>query len=191
MFKKFAKLLGAIALTGWVGVANASLIFDFSWGGPNVETMGEIRGLSNKLGDQVASSVIITKLGGIDVYFEFTKDDVVQANYHKFVIQDSVIVFAHFTALIYDQIYFGNTPTDMHILLTDDFHGYFGNVRTRVEEGVRGPTFPSPRRYSGGVIRWGEAVIVARQFTVPEPGTIILLSLGLAGLSFARYRKQS
>ena len=32
---------------------------------------------------------------------------------------------------------------------------------------------------------WTEAI------EVPEPGTVILLAMGLAGLSFARYRKQS
>jgi hypothetical protein len=32
--------------------------------------------------------------------------------------------------------------------------------------------------------------VVKPQADVPEPGTVILLSLGLAGLSFARYRKQ-
>ena len=31
----------------------------------------------------------------------------------------------------------------------------------------------------------------SRRVSVPEPGTVVLLSLGLAGLSFARYRKQS
>jgi hypothetical protein len=35
------------------------------------------------------------------------------------------------------------------------------------------------------------SVVVKTQTDVPEPGTVILLSLGLAGLSFARYRKQS
>jgi hypothetical protein len=35
------------------------------------------------------------------------------------------------------------------------------------------------------------AVVVKPSTDVPEPGTVILLSLGLAGLSFARYRRQS
>jgi hypothetical protein len=35
------------------------------------------------------------------------------------------------------------------------------------------------------------SVVVKTLTDVPEPGTVILLSLGLAGLSFARYRKQS
>jgi hypothetical protein len=34
------------------------------------------------------------------------------------------------------------------------------------------------------------SVVVKTLTDVPEPGTVILLSLGLAGLSFARYRKQ-
>jgi hypothetical protein len=34
------------------------------------------------------------------------------------------------------------------------------------------------------------SVVVMPLTDVPEPGTVILLSLGLAGLSFARYRKQ-
>jgi hypothetical protein len=39
---------------------------------------------------------------------------------------------------------------------------------------------------------YGVSNVVSKPLTdVPEPGTFILLSLGLAGLSFARYRKQS
>jgi hypothetical protein len=35
------------------------------------------------------------------------------------------------------------------------------------------------------------AEVMKTSIVVTEPGTIILLSLGLAGLAFARYRKQS
>lgn len=37
----------------------------------------------------------------------------------------------------------------------------------------------------------GTVIRIANRVTLPEPGTVILLSLGLAGLSFARYGKQS
>ncbi|WP_442855288.1 PEP-CTERM sorting domain-containing protein [Colwellia sp. PAMC 20917] len=35
------------------------------------------------------------------------------------------------------------------------------------------------------------SVVEKIRVDVPEPGTLIMLSLGLAGLSFSRYRKQS
>jgi hypothetical protein len=38
---------------------------------------------------------------------------------------------------------------------------------------------------------YGASIVVTKPLTeVPEPSSVILLSLGLAGLSFARYRKQ-
>jgi hypothetical protein len=41
-------------------------------------------------------------------------------------------------------------------------------------------------------VLYGTSNVVTKPLAdVPEPGTVILLSLGLAGLSFARYRKQS
>jgi hypothetical protein len=57
MFKKIAKLLGAIALTGWMGVANATLIFDFSWDSSNGKVTGEILGLVDNELSQVASII--------------------------------------------------------------------------------------------------------------------------------------
>jgi hypothetical protein len=42
------------------------------------------------------------------------------------------------------------------------------------------------------LVLYGTSNVVTKPLAdVPEPGTVILLSLGLAGLSFARYRKQS
>jgi hypothetical protein len=46
MFKKVTKHIIAIALTGWMGVANATLIIDFSWDGRNGEVNGVIEGLA-------------------------------------------------------------------------------------------------------------------------------------------------
>ncbi|MFT5544041.1 MAG: hypothetical protein ACI96N_003260 [Arenicella sp.] len=64
MFKKIAKLLGAIALTGWMGVANATLIFDFSWDSSNGKVTGEILGLVDNDLSQVASIINYTRCRG-------------------------------------------------------------------------------------------------------------------------------
>ena len=66
MFKMVTKILGVIALTGWMGAANATLIFDFSWDSDNGRVTGEILGLVDNAVDQAASGVLITSVNGID-----------------------------------------------------------------------------------------------------------------------------
>jgi hypothetical protein len=174
MYKKVTKLLGAIALTGWMGVANATLIFDFSWGGLGSETMGEIRGLELVIGEQSATSIILTRISGKEENIEV-------------IVGNSSVILNNFTVI------------NMEIN-TAQFEAFLAGIDTK-DSIIQ---FGRLHLYSPGEISEASAQIAndfvvgigavsynKREVLVPEPGTVILLSLGLVGLSFARYRRQS
>jgi hypothetical protein len=76
MFKKVTKMLLTIALTGWMGVANATLIFDFSLNSNDGKFSGEILGLLDNVDDQSASSVTVTDIYGNTVGWVAGSSDV-------------------------------------------------------------------------------------------------------------------
>jgi hypothetical protein len=173
MFKKVTNLLLTIALTGWMGVANATLIFDFSLDSSEGKISGEILGLLDNVDDQSASAVRVTEIDGNTVNLGWNADDSGSwevPKYNNFDVSDGELERIDFyyrngdnvVRLIYDKIEFGN--------------GYF-------EFQERGYDYASPKYKTGFTI--------ANRVTVPEPDSVILVLLGLAGLSFARYRKQS
>jgi hypothetical protein len=69
MFKMVSKILGVIALTGWMGVANATLIFDFSWDSSNGKIIGEIYGLSDDGDNMGATGLVLTSVDGMQVIY--------------------------------------------------------------------------------------------------------------------------
>jgi hypothetical protein len=170
MFKKVTKILGVIALTGWMGAANATLIFDFSWDGRNGIVTGEVLGLADNARNQQASGVLITSVNGIPSapsvdFFDSTLWDI---DFNSFDVFGGQIVFNDFIA--------SSSPASADgsfRLVSYDHVAYI------------------PRNSSVGY--WDNlkvGVPFVNRVTVPEPSSVILLSLGLAGLSFARYRKQ-
>jgi hypothetical protein len=74
MFKMVTRILGVIALTGWMGAANATLIFDFSWDSDNGEIIGEIYGLSDNGVDQAATGIVLTSIDAMQVIMDVTVD---------------------------------------------------------------------------------------------------------------------
>ena len=163
MFKQVTKLLGAIAVMGWMGVANATLIFDFSWDSSSGRVTGVIEGLidiSNTFEYQEATQVTITSLDGIAKEFDLIGGQQ-QVSFNGFLLKNNNIVSGEFKSegLQFD-IYFNEA---------------FANVLDKTG---------NPYQFYHGETNFNRA-------TVPEPSTVILLSLGLAGLSFARYRRQS
>jgi len=64
MFNKVTKMLLTIALTGWMGIANATLIFDFSLDSNGGKISGQIFGLLDNVQAQSASTVTITDFHG-------------------------------------------------------------------------------------------------------------------------------
>ncbi|MFT4725473.1 MAG: hypothetical protein ACI9LX_000320 [Paraglaciecola sp.] len=162
MYKKVTKLLGAIALTGWMGVANATLIFDFSWDSPEGEVTGVIEGLIDSPIEQEALQVTITSLDGIATDFDLIGGSQ-RVFTNEFIVVNKELVVA-VLASSGPEFYlrmFSNTAYF-------EFYGGQGVVEYQ--------SFSAP---------------ILNRVSVPEPSTVILLSLGLAGLSFVRYRKQS
>jgi len=165
MFKMVSKILGVIALTGWMGVANATLIFDFSWDSSNGKIIGEIYGLSNDGGNMGATGLVLTSVGGMQVNINVFEDDDWHVNTNLFEVKDGELIDASFRAWSFHKGYrkFGIDGTSSYRRLV--YNDYNDSYRA------------------------GSGLFVKR-VTVPEPSMVILMLLGLAGLSFARYRKQ-
>jgi hypothetical protein len=166
MFKMVTKILGVIALTGWMGVANATLIFDFSWDSDNGEIIGEIYGLSDDGVNMEATGFVLTSVGGMQVNINVFEDGDWQVYTNDFDVRGGQLIGIEFFA-VYDDIGGGFiylAKSDMVINFD-----YYGGSYTMLSTGV------------GSFVK---------RVTVPEPSSVILMLLGLAGLSFARYRKQ-
>ena len=158
MFRKVTKLLGAIALTGWMGVANATLIFDFSWDSSEGAVTGVIEGLIDSPIEQEALQVTITSLNGIA-----TDLDLIGGSQTVFTNEFEVVNKKLAVAVL------TSTGPQFYLQMST-------NTANFEYSGVQYQSFSAP---------------ILNRVSVPEPSTVVLLSLGLAGLSFVRYRKQS
>jgi len=172
MFKKVTKILLTIALTGWMGVANATLIFDFSLDSNGGKISGQIFGLLDNVQAQSATAVIITEIHGDMVNFDLT--DGINA---EFGTNDFSVSGGELVSFIYQiSKVKNNAEIDLHLRF--NYHGipdafvYSNHInKDYITANIRG-------------------LYTLSRVTVPEPSTVILMLLGLAGLSFARYRKQ-
>jgi hypothetical protein len=167
MFKKVTKLLGAIALTGWMGVANASLIFDFSWDSSNGKISGEILGLVDNNASQSASAIILTGIDGVSVQIDFLDTNIFSVVFNSFSVSGGVMVSLGVYA--------------------DDLYGSFFAMWSL----TGGNYFSAAPHNLEYIASPGSGIKFVNRVTVPEPDSVILVLLGLAGLSFARYRRQS
>jgi hypothetical protein len=169
MFNKVTKLLVTIALTGWMGVANATLIFDFSWDSSNGKIIGEIYGLSNDGVNMEATGLVLTSVGGMQVnvdVFEYGHWFVIN---NLFDVLDGELIGFNFWA--------------------DSFSGINGYRYLRLKK----DTSNNSSQFNDGLSNYNvdsDGASFVKRVTVPEPSSVILMLLGLAGLSFARYRKQ-
>jgi hypothetical protein len=171
---KVIRLACTLLMTAWVSSANASLIFDFSFTDirDNSIVTGEILGLSNNnLGAASSVRVISNTQGyGIGEYVGVPGNNIFQ-------VSNGVMISANF-------LYFGVNNTSPDITASSL---YLSLLNTDTIAGINN---------TGGVfgsasVNTSQLVFVKRNVPVPAPSSLILLSLGLAGLSFARYRKQS
>ena len=181
IFKKVTRVLAACALTACMGVANASSTYDFYWCDLTYgEVKGEIRGLEDILGDQAASSVAITSVNGDDIY----NTEILGLGIN---IDNKVNVIDGEITELYLEI-------AGHIIRTADYAKDFtmflqfsyDYANLRFYEFSDDCTPFCIREFSGSLDLSRRTVA-----TVAEPGSVILLSLGLVGLAFSRYRKQS
>jgi hypothetical protein len=72
MFNNIKRVAAVIALTGWMGVANASLIFDFSFGTTGNELIGEITGLVEGIDGQLQSAERMEFTTATGIYSQFS-----------------------------------------------------------------------------------------------------------------------
>jgi hypothetical protein len=168
MFKKVTKLLGAIALTGWMGVANATLIFDFSFDSSNGKIIGEIYGLSDDGVNMKATGLVLTSVGGMQENINVFEDAGWRVFSNDFDVLEGKLVDFNF--------YASAQEIDKRVRLLKKSSDPAQSGNHYVANDV---TYFAP----------GDGSFLKR-VTAPEPSSVILMLLGLAGLSFARYRKQ-
>jgi hypothetical protein len=182
MFNNIKRVAAVIALTGWMGVANASLIFDFSYGTTGNELIGEITGLVDGIDGQSQSADRISFTIATGIYSSLRYSDfgtylerrTITLPYNEFVLKDKTIVgfrlnvgsecprFTHGCGLLY--------MNDGEFI----WRGADVGQNTRV----------GPEEFNGFVNRVDPT-------PAPEPSAVFLLALGLAGVSFSRYKKKS
>jgi len=178
MINKITKLLAIIALTGWMGVANATLIFDFSWDSSNGKISGEILGLTNEVGPQGATGVVVTRIFGNRVNVDVVKDPGWMVDLNNFQVFNNRIVSARFESM------HGPAASLLFNVMkyNEELHG-----DAYLSDGGEEFLF----RAMKDCVECALSISFVNRVTVPEPNSVLLVSLGLAGLSFARYRKQS
>jgi len=185
MFNNIKRVAAVIALTGWMGVANASLIFDFSYGATGNELVGEIAGLVDGIDGQVQSIVGIRFTTATGIYAAFSEHsvDITDSNVsdiisNQFVVVDQLIVAHDFvieidgydrSKFVYEWFELKFRHQQLGLSIVKGYDGYFAN----------------PTDFNGFVNR------VIQPNPAPEPSAVFLLALGLAGVSFSRYRKKS
>jgi hypothetical protein len=97
--------------------------------------------------------------------------------------EDGIGMFAYVWTGIGDGSYFGDRPLG-------EGQAWVGTSGSNSEDSVFRSRYEDVHTFSASMYAVS-SVAVKTLTDVPEPSTIMLLSLGLAGLSFSRYRKQS
>jgi hypothetical protein len=184
MFNNIKRVATVIALTGWMGVANASLIFDFSYEVPGSVLIGEVRGLVDGKDGQTqrADSLRFTTTTGIFSPLsgvEYVSDGQFTSTFrNRFQLVRRQFEFA---SLSFDSGVDNFDPSSVRGFYLEifEFGLSFGDgsgiesVNARFED------------FGGFVLR------VAQPNPAPEPSAVFLLALGLAGVSFSRYKNKS
>jgi hypothetical protein len=166
MFKMVTRILGVIALTGWMGAANATLIFDFSWDSDNGKIIGEIYGLSDNGDNLSATGVVLSSIAGRSVRIDVINDTGWEIYENSFDVSEGFITRFDFLSLHGKK---KKQKTKQFDIFSEDGYVIYEDVDDY----------------------YAEKFAFVNRVTVPEPSSVILMLLGLAGLSFARYRKQS
>jgi hypothetical protein len=187
MFNNVKRVAAVIALTGWMGVANASLIFDFSYGTTGNELVGEITGLVDGIDGQLqsAASIRFTTATGYYAAFQdirfLSTNEIQDAHLNEFTLYDLKLDLVQFYYERYVDDFMGVGPNE---------YVMFSLNNTKIS--VKSTPFPldldssrrSAQEFNGFVNRVDPT-------PAPEPSALFLLALGLAGVSFSRYKKKS
>jgi hypothetical protein len=189
MFNNIKRVAAVIALTGWMGVANASLIFDFSYGTTGNELVGEIKGLDDFIDGQSQKAETITFTIATGIYAEFQNiqfdvaDNDANISFNNIVVFNKQITYVyigykHVSAKFYECCGGTNYP----ITYRFQMYGLTDLYLYRIHD--RTPFIAPESDFNGFVNRVAPT-------PAPEPSAVFLLALGLAGVSFSRYKKKS
>jgi hypothetical protein len=172
---KIIKLAVALLMTAWVSSANASLIFDFAFtdANNNVLVTGEIFGLENDATGTASGITLLTN----NVLFPFADllDDANDVLKNVFTVSDNKLTSANFNI---------QNNTNGETYLISAFYLEFNPTLTMNNVQIQMLWRPQ----LDNVQLSGTFDAVLRQ--VPAPSTIILLSLGIAGLFLSRHRRK-
>jgi hypothetical protein len=178
---KILKLAVALLVTTWVSSANATLIFDFTVtdGSGNTLVTGEILGLKDNATGAATSvklSPLYAQTGVLDDFKLWNEQE-----WNSFTVENGILVAGDYKAyddvfIAYADVRFTFQPSQKVFVFDWQFQGgafneMFGYLQINQRVVSAPPSNP--------------------QISVPEPSTVILMSLGIVGLSFSRYRKQS
>lgn len=170
---KIIKLTCALLLSAWVSSANATLIFDFSFtdiANGDIDVTGEILGLENNATGAASAVNIISNSGGFGI-----GEYIGNPEYNLFTVVDNEITSFDFLAFGVFNTAPQVTSSSFRIL---DAYGerYIGMSN-------------DSRGISAANVKLQNFVVSLRTVNVSEPGTFILLSLGIAGLCLSRRKK--
>jgi hypothetical protein len=165
------KLAGVLLMLAWASTSNAALIFDFEINDGNATVVtGEILGLEDNSTNIAATSVRVLSAFGNIVDMEFVFNPLDPDYLNMFSVSAGQITFmdllSRFDGVITQELFLRGNP--------GNFGGYYyeGELNGVLQ-----------------IIGTGGVTFAARD--VPAPGAFILLALGIAGLSFARYKKNA
>ena len=184
---KILKLAAALLMTVWVSSAHATLIFDFNFTDVDGNTVisGEILGLVD---DATSSATAINYFirpsewrAEFEGVMETNANIVVNRN--RFIVEKGELISG------------GITLTQFQLRYQFLISRFI--LRVEGDNGVERVELVDRFRLNGGdvdvdiLIEDYAAMSITRRVIVPEPTTFILMSLGIAGLSFSRYRRRS
>jgi len=179
MRKLSTLVLAFSAFVGMAGPAQAMLIYDFSFdnvGGGNTAgpITGEIHGLLDNTAGQTASAVIITGIGDHTRLSFATPYDVIAESW--FISAGSFFTVSAGVITDWDFLAIG-TDEDLDLGSTSLFHPVFNTHHD---------TPDVTRSVVGGI-----TFTLQQPVSVPEPGTLALLGIGLLGIGAARRRRKA
>jgi hypothetical protein len=125
MFNNIKRVAAVIALTGWMGVANASLIFDFSFGTTGNELIGEITGLVDGIDEQLQSAERIRFTSATGIYSAFINIEYYFANgsvktlRNEFLISNDQIIMNQLAFTMFKYSYDPNDDDRYEFELSD------------------------------------------------------------------------
>jgi hypothetical protein len=172
MKSQLTKMFTVVILTGWMGIAQASLIFDFEFSDGTSTISGEILGLMDNLSGQTASTVRLTSnTSSIGVGIDFA--DTAYSN--SFDVNAGQITSYNFTSSVIESM-----VLNYGLVLLDDSSDIYARFYYIDSSGVA----------VQAVEQRDVNPFSLRVTSVTEPHGVMILILGLAGLGISRFKQK-